>query len=183
MPPEPVDLRIYRQPLHEFMQRSIESFSQLHPEVTVSTVAICAFVAEFGNGSICFDTQTHSDQKVAKYQHLGSAWYGVDEAGRFGNSPADFAFPAFAEFELEGYPDLTEWPEKKPLIYMDHQGLPQDSRWMEDGDEGINRAVFPSLCEFVRTFEGWNELRRAERLRVGVVMHDSSSQGFWSYPV
>lgn len=183
MPLPPIDLRTFRQPLHTFLRDSIERFSQEHPEVIVSTVAVYGFFEQTGSGAISFDTQAHSDQRIAENLRNGFNWYGEDEGGRFSRSPADFAFPIFEEFVLEYYPDLLEQPDEEPLVFIDHLGRTQDSNWEEKGDEGINHAVFPTLCEFVHEFEEWDAVHRDGRLRIGVVMHDSKCRTFWRYPV
>jgi hypothetical protein len=174
----PIDLRAYRQPLHAFFQRSVRSFVREHPTAIVSTVAFYVFpYSRFGG--VCLDTEENSAKIVAEFQDEGPAWYGEDSAGRFNNSPADFSFPNFKYFKFRGFPDL--YKAARLLDFIDYEGTLQHCNREAEGDEGINRAMFPTLCRFVREFRGWALLSRSGCFRIGVVMHDSRCSSFWQW--
>jgi hypothetical protein len=174
----PIDLQKFRKPLHAFFQRSIRAFVREHPAVLVSTVGFYVFpYSRFG--SVCLDTEKNSAKAVATYQDNGPAWYGEDSSGRFNKSPADFSFANFTDFKFTGFPDLDRAGDH--LEFIDSQGTIQQCNREAEGDEAINRAMFPTLCEFVREFASWALLRRSDPFRIGVVMHDSRCLSFWQW--
>lgn len=171
-----IDLRPIRDLLSAFLNDTCRAFTATHPDVEVSTVALYLFPYSRFAG-LCFDHQSHSDASVTEWQHNGPDWFGEDDAGRFCNSPADFAYPDFAELELSSFPDLYDCDG--PLLVCDLNGVQTTIDRETTGDEGINQAVFPAFCDLLREFDGWASLRTTVPFRIGVVMHDSSCQTFW----
>jgi len=173
-----IDLRPIRGLLSAFLTDTCQTFADAHPDVEVSTIALYVFPYSRFAG-LCFDHRSHSDASVAEWQHNGPDWYGEDNVGRFCNSPADFAFPDFAEFELSSFPDLYDCDD--PLFVCDLNGDQTTIDRDTTGDEGVNKAVFPAFCDLLREFDGWSSLRTNAPFRIGVVMHDSSCQSFWQH--
>ncbi|TWT77166.1 hypothetical protein [Neorhodopirellula pilleata] len=173
-----IDLRPIRDLLSVFLKETCRSFTDAHPDVGVSTVALYVFPYSRIAG-LCFDHQFHSDASVSEWQHKGPDWYGEDNAGLFCNSPADFAFPDFAEFELSSFPDLYDCDNR--LLVCDLNGDQTAVDRNATGDEGVNKAVFPAFCDLLREFDGWASLRTTAPFRIGVVMHDSTCQTFWQH--
>ena len=176
---EIVDLRQYRQPIQTFLPTALEGFSRCHSAVQVSCAALFVFPYDSA-ATICFDTESSSDTFVAKWAPKGDQYYGEDEYGRFKNNPPDFEYVNFSVLTFETFPKLYDGPDT--LSFVDSDGKITNVDRVKEGDEGINRAMFPSLCRFVRDIDSWSSLSRAKVFRAGVVMRDSDCITFWRVP-
>lgn len=174
----PIDLRSYREPLQHFMKLTVETFAQSREKrEELSCAALYVFPYD-PVATICFDTRSSSDSFVAEWSKKGEEdYYGKDDYGLFKNNPPDFEFVNVSVLTLEGFPNLCDAPDR--LTFVDFRGESVNVNRIEDGDEGINRAMSPSFCTFVREFSGWATLPRATIFRAGVVFRDSDCMTFW----
>ena len=154
----------------------------------MSAVALYPFLT-FGSptagldASLCFDTRENSDAHVAGLIREGLMWFGEDADGRFNQSPADFAFVEFgaADFsEVPPWGDEEDEDEKVEFIRPD--GSLASADVAQEGDEALNRVLWPALRTLVDECDAWSMLRRSEPFRLGVVMHDSEYAAFWRWP-
>ena len=176
----PIDLRLFREPLHSFLRRSLDDFIRQYPELTVSTVALYVFPYQRVAG-LCFDTPSNSQRHVEEWQLRDPYSYCEDNFGRFNHIPEDFAIPEFTDFRFSGMPSFYDVDD--PLEFIDVNGNLRNSNRKTEGDEGVNRAMFPTLKALMREFVEWSVLPRGTPFRIGVVIHDSACSEFWTWPV
>ena len=160
-----IDLSPYRAPFTAFLAGGIREFAEEHPDVEVSCVAFCGFpqiwegLVSF-DGSVCFDTESHSAGNVAKYQDHGPAWFAEDEFGRYDNSPLDFAFAEYRHFSIEGLPSPGEIE-----IFQSVTGQRYPLDYGKDGDAGLCSVVWHGLFrELMKDFQDFGRLKRAQSL-------------------
>ena len=175
-----IDLRKFREPLAAEIQRSLIDFSVQHPNVEVCTVGI-AGDGFHGLAALFLDTPEHSAAHVEEYLKHGIGWYGEDENGRFCNSCPDFPY-CIGEYCLPDYPDFYQSRGDISIDYITLDGN-EERVEIDEGDEGMNRLVFPFLKTIIASFQPFTLLLRAIPFRVGVQMHDSRYEEFWSVEV
>ena len=175
----PIDLRELEGPLSQFFADTITSFKSEHPSEVISTIALYVFPFE-RISSLCLDTKLNSDAQVKKWKNKGPDWYGADNLGDYNESPEDFAFPDYADFEFRSWPNLHE--VGRQIQFLDHTGGTVLADLDADGDDGLNRALFPAFCEYVRKYNAWKSAQHVAPFRSGVVMHDSKCEAFWIIP-
>ncbi len=171
-----IDLRNLWKPLTADIQNSLVTFITQHPHTHVCTVG---FQGDgfHGIASMHADTPEHSAAFVAEWHKNGPAWYGEDEKGCFCNNCADFLY-CIGEYSLPGYPDLYQIDVNSPVDYITLEGTTERAE-PDEGDEGMNRVVFPFLKTVVSSFQPFAQLSRASPFRVGIQMHDSLLKEFW----
>lgn len=175
-----IALLTYCEPFKIFLTDSIREFSEENPDVEVSCIGFCA-TPSMSDGFLSFDTASHSQEHVAKWQQKGPAWFGEDQFGRFCNNPADFAFDVYRVFEFEGFHDPdAEYTPGKTEIFQSLTG--ECYEWNQDkhGDYGLCYIMWNFLLkDLMKDFEDFGHLKRSPVFRFGATFHDSDIQEFW----
>jgi hypothetical protein len=176
-----VDLAPYCIPFNAFLANSIREFAAERPDVEVSCVGfygcpqIWEGVLNFW-GQVSFDTEKHSTEHLAKYQHRGPGWYAEDEFGRYCNNPADFAFPDYRCFNFEG---LCSPGEVFQSVTGELFELDRD----EEGDYldyDLCRVMWECLFrDVLKNFQDFGQLRRAPIFRMGCRLYEGDLREFW----
>ncbi len=175
-----IDLRKSREPLASEIQNSLIDFSIQHPNIEVCTVGLVGD-GFHGRAALFLDTPEHSAAHVKEYLKHGLGWYGEDENGRFCNSCSDFPY-CIGEYSFPDYPDFYQKRDDTPIDYITLNGN-KELVEIDEGDEGMNRIVFPFLRTIIASFQPFAMLHRATPFRVGVKMHDSQFEEFWTVAV
>jgi hypothetical protein len=175
-----IDFRKFQEILITEIQKSLVDFSVQYPKIEICTVGL-AGDGFHGRATLFLDTSEHSALHVEEYLKYGSAWYGEDEHGRFCNSCADFPY-CIGKYKFQDYPDFYQASDETTIHYITLSGKKEYIK-IEEGDEGMNRMVFPFLKETIASFQPFTILQKEIPFRCGVQMYDSLCSEFWNIEV
>jgi len=180
------DLLSKKEALTNLLIEGVRKFELDHPCIKWSCVAFdsCPWM---GWVALNFDTTEKSNSIVSQFQHNGPAWYCEDENGRFNNNCTDFKYCEFVKLEIpEWYETYDSLGDDFHLNYIDSNGQKKVLDLDAEGDEGLNKIVFP-LLKSIMTENRQKIIDLAKNRdtisRLGVQMCDSECEYFESLSI
>ena len=174
----------YQSRLLDLLERATARIATEHPTESVSAMVLYG-EGYHGGFHVSFDTPENDEAIVQKWGDKGPPWIGHDDAGKFNNSPCDFAYHAFESWYPDRWLELIDsLPDEDGILTLrDSQGRESELDIVGDGDEAINEPLFDELVAILTKFgdqpESLAKLNLAPAFRFGVRMQDSEFMTFW----
>lgn len=173
-----IDLAARAKSVKEYLRASIARFAAEHPDTEVSCIAL--YFSSYGrNVYINYETRTHSDASVKKYQESKDRSYAIgrDAGGLFNKLPNDFQFAQHDRYTVQGMPKLSDakWPVK-------FRGLDGKVKESDSYDEDVGRVLLDSYEPALKSFNEFGKLKRSDIFRMGISIHNARCEAFWLHP-
>jgi hypothetical protein len=173
-----IDLRPSEPKVKAMIEKALVKFAKEKPGIEASCLGLYG-LAFPRYVFLSFDTEEHSQRHLEKFKSFGRNFYGKDSLGEFAYSCADFAFPEYAKADFVDFPDFYTCGSN--LLFLDLRGQKIKVDVNREGNEGINKVLFPFLKATLASISDFGGIKRAKVFRLGVQMHDSQYVEFWAY--